>query len=120
MKGVGTFLAMKQLSIDWIVTGRSSMKRLLVILALACAVVAYAESARAVTVYGPGIAVTVPPYGPPPPPVYYGNPYYPPQYYGPPVYAPGYYPPPPYYGPRPYYGHGYHHGYGPGPYRHWR
>jgi hypothetical protein len=91
------------------------MKRLLVVLALACAVVAYAESARAVTVYGPGVAVSVPPYGPPPPPVYY-NPYYPPAYYAPPVYGPGYYPPPPYYGPRhyyrPYYGHG--------PYRHWR
>lgn len=98
------------------------MKRLLLIVALACAVVAAADSARALTVAGPGFAVSVPLYATvaPPPPVYVAPAYVPPP---PPVYVtPAYVPPPvwvappvvvaPPVGPRPY---------GPGPYgpRHW-
>jgi hypothetical protein len=75
------------------------MKRLLLIVALACAVVAAAGSARALTVVGPGFAVSVPLYATvaPPPPVYVAPAYVPPP---PPVYvAPAYVPPPVWVGP---------------------
>lgn len=96
------------------------MRRLLIIMVLAFASIILADKAQAVTVVTPGFAVSVPPYGPPPP-VFVAPPYYgPPVYAGPPVPMP-YYGPHPYYGPRrhwgprPYY-HGRWHGRGP----HWR
>ncbi|EHJ49165.1 hypothetical protein DFW101_3165 [Solidesulfovibrio carbinoliphilus subsp. oakridgensis] len=83
------------------------MKRLLCTLALVLAVLALADTARAITVAGPGFAVSVPVYVGPgyvPPPVYY--PPAPVYYAPPPVYVgPGYVPPPVWAGP----------GYRPGP-----
>ncbi|EFL50005.1 conserved hypothetical protein [Solidesulfovibrio fructosivorans JJ]] len=85
------------------------MKRLLSTLILTCSLVAMAGVAQALTVAGPGFAVSVPlyvgvapapVYVAPPPPVYVAPAYVPPP---PPVYvAPAYVPPPVWVAPRPY------------------
>jgi len=80
------------------------MKRLLLLAVLVVAALALADTARALTVAGPGFAVSVPVYVGPtyvPPPVYYA----PPPVYAEPVYVgPAYYPAPVYVGPGPYIG----------------
>ena len=63
------------------------MKRLLITVALVCACLALAARAHAVTVVGPGFAVSVPVYAEPQ--VYVAPAYAPPPVYvGPPVYLP--------------------------------
>ena len=84
------------------------MKSLRIAALTVCLLCAWTAAAQAVTVYGPGYAVSVPPYGPPPASYAYGPGAY---YYGPPapVYGyRGYYRP---YGP---WRHGWHHGPGHG------
>ncbi|MFU2210557.1 hypothetical protein [Solidesulfovibrio sp. C21] len=91
------------------------MKRLLSILALTCSLVAAAGTAHALTVAGPGFAVSVPlyvgvapapVYVAPPPPVYVAPPppvYVAPAYAPPPVWVgPAYAPPPVWVAPRPH------------------
>ncbi len=87
------------------------MRRLCAITVLSLALLAAADAARALTVAGPGFAVSVPVYatvGPPPPvyvePVYVPPPVYVgPAYVPPPVYVgPAYAPPPVWVAPRAY------------------
>ncbi|WP_428560823.1 MAG: hypothetical protein ACP59X_17480 [Solidesulfovibrio sp. DCME] len=82
------------------------MKRLLVLMTLCLAVLVTAGSAQALTVAGPGFAVSLPVYATVgPPPVYVEPAYVPPPviYAPPPVYVgPAYVPPPVWVGPRVY------------------
>ncbi|MEA5088897.1 hypothetical protein [Solidesulfovibrio sp.] len=81
------------------------MRRLIAITVLSLALVAAADTARALTVAGPGFAVSLPVYATVgPPPVYVAPAYVPPPavYVPPPVYVgPAYVPPPVWAAPRP-------------------